>query len=199
MTVSLILQAQQGDSDATMALIEQFNCPLKKYAFKLHYEDAYHDLRADFIALIKNIRLDRIADKSTRAMVAYIYTAIYNSYIKKLINLQRRQQYEFLSYEALSEREKHDLAVASATDDSHPRLELTSLVQVLTKRELLVLKMFFQFQYRIPEIASIWGVREQTVRRTRKRALKKLSKWLAIEPAVKIGAFPKRRQVNVAG
>ena len=187
MMTSIIIQSQQGDSDATMALIKQFRYSLKKYAFKLRYEDAYYDLCADFIELIKNIRMDRISEVSggsERAVIAYIYAAIHNSYIKKLINLKRRQRYEVLSYEAISESEKYHVEAVSAAYDSHAILELTGLVHVLTKKELLVIKMLFLFQYSVPEIASAWGVSKQAVLCTRNRALKKIKKWLALEQVV---------------
>lgn len=40
-----IAAAQQKDSNALLALIEKFKPLLKKYAYKLHYEDAYYDLQ----------------------------------------------------------------------------------------------------------------------------------------------------------
>ena len=69
-------------------------------------------------------------------------------------------------------------------DDPHAILDLTGLAHVLTKRELLAIRMLFQFQYNIPEIASAWGVKKQTVCRTRDRALKKIKQWFEIEQAV---------------
>ena len=183
MITGLIIQSQQGDSDAILALIEKFKFSLKKYAFKLRYEDAYYDLLADFVELIGNMCIDRILDRSDKAVIAYIYASIYNSYIKKLINLKRQKCYELLPYEALSENDKNYLEVASAIYDSHTILELAGIAHVLTQRELSAIRMLFQLQYSIPEIASAWKVSEQTVRLTKDRALKKIKKWLLIEQA----------------
>jgi hypothetical protein len=62
MTADLINQSQTGNNDATLALIEKFNTLLKKYAYKLFYDDAYSDLLVDFIELLHNIQLDHLRD-----------------------------------------------------------------------------------------------------------------------------------------
>lgn len=59
MTTGLISQSQNRDIDATLKLIEKFKPILKKYAYKLYYNDAYNDLLMDFIELIYNIKLDK--------------------------------------------------------------------------------------------------------------------------------------------
>lgn len=43
-----IASAQHNNSESLLALIEKFKPLLKKYAYKLHYEDAYYDLQLDF-------------------------------------------------------------------------------------------------------------------------------------------------------
>ena len=40
-----IASAQHNNSESLLALIEKFKPLLKKYAYKLHYEDAYYDLQ----------------------------------------------------------------------------------------------------------------------------------------------------------
>lgn len=54
-----IASAQHNNSESLLALIEKFKPLLKKYAYKLHYEDAYYDLQLDFIQIILTINLDR--------------------------------------------------------------------------------------------------------------------------------------------
>lgn len=43
-----ITSAQHNNPDSLLALIEKFKPLLKKYAYKLRYEDAYYDLQLDF-------------------------------------------------------------------------------------------------------------------------------------------------------
>lgn len=42
-----IAAAQQNDEESLLALIEKFKPLLKKYAYKLHYEDSFFDLQLD--------------------------------------------------------------------------------------------------------------------------------------------------------
>jgi hypothetical protein len=55
MTIDIIVRSQGGDGDATLLLIEKFNPLLKKYAYKLSYDDAYNDLLLNFIELLHNM------------------------------------------------------------------------------------------------------------------------------------------------
>lgn len=48
-----IAAAQRNDEESLLALIEKFKPLLKKYAYKLHYEDSFFDLQLDFIQIVK--------------------------------------------------------------------------------------------------------------------------------------------------
>ena len=85
MTLDIIEKSQGGDGDATLKLTEKFNPLLKKYAYKLFYEDAYNDLLLDFIELLHNIQIKNIHNKSEGSVVSYICTSIHSSYIKRLM------------------------------------------------------------------------------------------------------------------
>ncbi|WP_006524730.1 hypothetical protein [Desulfoscipio gibsoniae] len=76
MTKDLIVQSQTGDSSATLTLIRKFDPLLRKYAYKLYYDDAYNDLLFDFIEFLNNIRLDRMRDTSEGILISYISTSI---------------------------------------------------------------------------------------------------------------------------
>ena len=67
-----IASAQHNNSESLLALIEKFKPLLKKYAYKLHYEDAYYDLQLDFIQIILTINLDAQNQKSEGALVNYM-------------------------------------------------------------------------------------------------------------------------------
>jgi len=53
MTAELISRSQTGDKTATLELIEKFHPLLKKYAFRLFYDDAYDELLVDFVGLLQ--------------------------------------------------------------------------------------------------------------------------------------------------
>lgn len=175
MTEDLIVQSQTGDSGATLTLINKFDPLLRKYAWKLCYDDAYSDLLFDFLELLHHIRLDRMRDPSEGFLVSYICTSIRNSYIKRLIALKRLRN--FIPYSAFSGSELYDVEAASATVDPYFNLEMTGIDQLLTESELSIVKMIYLLGYTVTETAGIYGISRQAVNQTKKRALQKLEKW----------------------
>lgn len=176
MTEDLIVQSQQGNNDATISLIEKFNPLLNKYAYKLYYDDAYCDLRIDFIEFLHKIQLGTLRNTGEGILISYISTAIRSSYIKRLLAL--RKLHNFIPYSYLSDGEMHYLEAVSATSDTYFELELNGLDHVLTKLELTIIKMIYFLGYSVIETADFYGVSRQAINKTKKRALQKLAKWL---------------------
>lgn len=177
MTVDLIVQSQKGDNYAVLKLIRNFDPLLKKYAFKLHYDDAYNDLLSDFIELLSKIRLNRIRNTSEGILVSYIRTAIHSSYIKKLIGLKKA--HNFIPFSALSGVELYYAEAVSATSDTYgSKLELIGIDQILTKSETNIIRMIYFYGYTVTEIAAISGISKQAISKKKRRALQKLAGWL---------------------
>lgn len=66
-----VLFAKVGNSEILMELIKQFKPLLKKYAWKLGYEDAYEDLQLEFIKLIKEFPTETLSVKNDAGVVSY--------------------------------------------------------------------------------------------------------------------------------
>lgn len=162
MTIDLITKSQEGNENATLLLIKKFDPLLRKYAYKLYYEDAYNDLLVDFIELIHNLQLDHIYNKSEGCIVSYICTSIRASYIKKLIGIKKLKVY--ISFSELSDNELYYADVLSSTYDEYFHHELPDIHNMmLTAAELSVIKMIFCFGYTVKEVASAYGISRQAV------------------------------------
>lgn len=72
MTSDLIIQFKEGDNKSLLSLISKFNPLLKKYSYKLYYDDAYNDLIVDFIEVICNIEFDNFNNKSEGSIAAHL-------------------------------------------------------------------------------------------------------------------------------
>lgn len=175
MTKDLIVQSQTGDSSATFSLVKKFEPILKKYAYKLYYEDAYNDLLVDFIELVHNIRLDRMNNASEMGVISYISTSIRNSYVKRLSSLKKHQH--FVPYSSLNENELYYIEALTSTSDTYFKLELKDIEHVLTAVELSVIKMIYILDFTVTETAFLHRISRQAVNKTKKRALKKLEHW----------------------
>jgi len=172
MTSDLIEKSQKGNNDATLLMIEKFNPLLKKYAYKLYYEDAYNDLLVDFIELIHNIRLDHIRNKDEGSIVSYICKSIHSSFSRKLKTVIKLRKFTLLS--DLGENELYYIDVLSAKCDEYFENGLPGISLVLTQTEMSVIEMIYYSGYTVTETASVYGISRQAVNQAKKRALKKL-------------------------
>lgn len=172
MTAELIFRSQGGDKNATEKLIEKFQPLLKKYAFRLCYDDAYDDLLVDFVEFIHNMKLNRIHNKSEGGLVSYINKSIKSSYIKKLATSKELQH--FILNSNFREDELYSLEAASAVNDTYFEYEFPGIEQILTKSETKVIKMIYLMEYSVCESAQKLGTSRQAVNQMKNRALKKL-------------------------
>ncbi len=173
MTIDIIVKLQGGDDDATLLLIEKFNPLLKKYAYKLSYDDAYNDLLLNFIELLHNMQIENIHNKSEEgSVVSYICTSVHSSYVKRLIEVKRLRN--LLLYSDLNNNELYYVESISATNDVYQEYELSFIKKILTKQELIVISMIYFTGYTVTEIASFSGTSRQAVNQMKNRALKKL-------------------------
>lgn len=180
MISDLIAESQNGNSDAALLMIEKFKPLLRKYAYKLYYEDAYNDLLVDFIELIHNINLDHIHDKSEGKMVSYIFKSINSSFIKKLTAIKKL--HNCILYSELSENQLYYVNIISSTNDEYFMHELPDISLVLTKTEFLIVKMIYCSGYTVAEIAFVFSISRQAVNQMKRRALKKLETMFSDKP-----------------
>ncbi len=138
MISDLIDKSQKGNFDTTLLMIEKFNPLLKKYAYKLYYEDAYSDLLVDFIELLHRISLSRINDTSEGKMVSYIYKSINSSFIKRLTAIKKL--HGCILFSELSESQLHYVNTISAANDEYFAYELPGISLILTRKEFQSLK-----------------------------------------------------------
>lgn len=180
MTTELIFRSQSGDKNATLELIEKFNPLLKKYAFRLFYDDAYNDLLADFVELLRNIKMENVHSKNEGSMVSYINKSIQSSYIKESVAVKKFRR--FIPESEFKEEELYSLEAASAINDTYFAYEFPGIEKVLTKSETDVVKMIYLNGYSVCEAAQRLGTSRQAVNQMKNRALKKLKTQLADKP-----------------
>lgn len=176
MTIDIIAKSQAGNGDATLELIQKFNPLLKKYAYKLHYEDAYDDLLIDFIGFLNDMEIENINNKSEGGIVNYVCSSIHSSYIKRLIRIKPFQK--FLLYSELSDAELDYVESISSISDTY--VEYDAIYnEKLTRSEARILQLIYLYGYTATEIATYYGISRQAVNQMKKRALGKLKDALS--------------------
>lgn len=177
--LNLIQLSKDGDDSAILQLVEKFNPLLKKYAFKLSYEDAYNDLLLDFLILLNGINIQNIQQKNEAGIVSYICTCVRNSYIKKIQSLQ--QQKHIISFSAFGESSEYILDSVSYGEIPHAKIEFSLMKEVLTEQEWNIIIALFDFGYTPTELAQRIGISRKTLYKRRNNALKKLRHFLNIK------------------
>jgi RNA polymerase sigma factor (sigma-70 family) len=172
MLIDDIIKIQDGDNDLTTKLIEKFNPLLKKYTYKLHYEDAYHDLIADFIEILLGIKAEKIRNKEDGCIFSYLTVCIHSCYVKRLIKI--KQMRNIITYSDLTEKELHYIDTLTSTNDTYIKIDLELLRKVLTYQEYMIIKMIFYEGYSVAETANVNGITRQAINQMKNRALKKL-------------------------
>ena len=137
-----IASAQHNNPDSLLALIEKFKPLLKKYAYKLHYEDAYYDLQLDFIQIVLSINLDAQNQKSEGALVNYICNSVKHAYCKRL-KAVLNHPIQTIEFESSMNQISNLLMLPSCQDSSVFSLDIAS---ILSEREYQIIVLAYKYQ-----------------------------------------------------
>lgn len=162
-----IASAQHNNSESLLALIEKFKPLLKKYAYKLHYEDAYYDLQLDFIQIILTINLDAQKQKSEGALVNYICNSVQHAYCKRLKTILGRAMPTVELDSPTNVQISNLLTASSHQEFSDFALDVAN---ILTEKEYQVIVLVYKYQLSSAEIARRLCATRQNVNQCKKRA-----------------------------
>ena len=162
-------------------LIDKFDPLLRKYARHLVYEDAYCDLRLDFIEMIAKIDLGTLRRTDDPAMLAYIRSVIKNSYIKrsKASSIHKNNTVYTIYIEEVIIELLPEYQLEMPMNGLFEGIDRDSLKKYLTELELEIIKLTYWDGYNGAEIARFKNLTRQAISQARLRALKKLNYFLS--------------------
>ena len=168
-----IEEIQKGEMDGILLIIEQFEPLLKKYSFKLNYEDAYNELRLFLINLMCELDLEKISNKSDGAIVNYVKKSIYNEYVRLVKSKigEKDKQYIVDTDENLLEK-------VTKYNDDYSLLFFQSIKTYLTEDEYTVIFEIFYNGRSVSETSKIIDTSVWNVYKLRDKALKKLKVYI---------------------
>ena len=74
-----IIKAQENHNEDLENIIEDFTPLIRKFASKLYYEDAFADLRLEFIEIILGINIDLFRNYEEGQILSYIKISMKNA------------------------------------------------------------------------------------------------------------------------
>lgn len=171
-----IALAQNGDKPIMLALIEQFNPLITKYAKLLNTEDAFEDMRLVFIELIMELKLDKLRSHSDGVLVAYISKTIRTKYIAK--NKRKELEEDTVHWDDLDEFFQRKFEPSTSLFTTEDDFARTIPPGLLNEKELEIITMVYLYGYSAAEIARTKGITRQAVNQIKLRALCKLKRQI---------------------
>jgi len=173
MIIEKIIQAQSGNRDDMLWLIDKFEPLLRGYAQRLRYEDAYADLVVFFIEFVQTtIKLHTFDCVCDGKIVRYIEKAFYYEFLARLRKISIYNDYNVL-LSGLSDAQKAKLEMQSATHDVYNEFDINSLRKILTEAQLDIINLFLA-GYSVAEIAEQKHISRQSVNQTKLDIRKRL-------------------------
>lgn len=179
MLIEMVHSAERGDQDALLRLIEKFDPLIHKYGKKLQYEDAYEDLLADFIELVRSGRFEQLENTSDGAVVNYTAKSFYRMYLKRLKRMIETKV-PVVHVDDMSPLQL-DATLYRFCIYNDSRIQEYFPCRILTRKEKAVLICIYEHDMSVAEIAKHFHVTRQNVNQIKKRAISKLRKSLQLE------------------
>jgi hypothetical protein len=133
---ALVYGAQNGNQDDKLALVEKFDPLLKKYAKNLGTEDAYCELREEFLRILANMNLLKLENRKNGAVFNYLKQSIHNSFNSCLG--QHIKHRCIVRFADLSEVENYYLEKRLIFNDNRFLVEYGDVLAELTDKEKYV-------------------------------------------------------------
>lgn len=165
----LIVAAKSGEENSMLEIINMFKPLIKKYAYKMNYEDAENDLILSMIQLIHN--MPHIINDGQA--VNYINQSIYTSYVKCIKEEIKRRENEC----------QHDIEITSGfnalyEDFCAPDIDLKNAIKQLPEIQQQIIVLKFIHMMSDKEIMEKVKLSRQSVYKNKIKALSKLRKML---------------------
>ena len=147
-----IEKSQKEDKQALLAWIHKFSPLLKKYAYRLHTEDAYEDLQCDFILLIHSINLSAFHRRDDNVFVNYIAKSIHSFYVKRLGTKMDNENIMVIS--SLDDNQRYFLEKKLSFSEEMPAELLESMRKLLTEKEYIVWYSIYYAQIPVTDLVD---------------------------------------------
>lgn len=173
----LMQVTQTRNSDALVELIKMFDPLLKKYSKLLNYDDAYSDLRLEFINTMFKLNTKNLEFLSEGQIVNYISKTIYHHYINQ--SKRNKSNVNVMVFSDMSDQMISIIDAKLAEKDQQKNYEIEYAIRKLNADEQILVNLIFYKDYSIQEIAQSYGTSRQAINQKKKRVIKKMYKILS--------------------
>ena len=170
--IGLIKLSQLREGKSLVELIGLFDPLLKKYAKKLKYDEAYYDLRFEFINAIFELNTTNLEELSEGQIINYITKMIYHHYINQSKKI--RSNVKSMVFSEMSDQMVSIINAKLAVEDQQKDYEIEFALRKLNIDEQKLVYLIFFKEYSIQEIAQSYGTSRQAINQKKKRIVQKM-------------------------
>lgn len=164
--------SQLRDGNSLVELIGLFDPLLKKYAKKLHNDEAYFDLRFEFIITIYKLKTTNLEELSEGQIINYVSKVIYHHYIT--LSKKARSNVNARVFSDMSDPMISIIDAKLAVQDQKKDYEIEHALRKLSSDEQKLVNLIFYKDYSIREIAKSYGTSRQSINQKKKRIIQKM-------------------------
>lgn len=151
------VSAANGDQTAKLEIINQFRPLLRKYAYKLNYEDAFYDLELKLLEIL-TMPFFNNPQNTEEQIVSYIHRAIVNEYIRlnKALNVLRNRM---ILYSDLGDDQQYMVETICAYTSAYAEIDSQLLLYLALVRKIATLHYVGQVSQLVPTICRTGHIR----------------------------------------
>lgn len=175
--IDLIKLSQRRDGNSLVELIKMFDPLLKKYARKSYSDEAYFDLRFEFINTIYKLKTTNLDELSEGQIVNYISKIVYHHYIN--YNKKIRSHKNTMVFSDMSDSMVSFIDARLLIEDQKKNYEIEYALGKHNVDEQNLINLIFYKEYSIREVAQAYGTSRQAINQKKKRIIQKLNRIMS--------------------
>lgn len=178
MLIDKICEAQQGNQDAMLYLIQKYTPLLMRYSKKIYQEDAFSELTLAFIELIYHIKIEKLTCASDGVITNYIVTSIKNTYIAHIKEIMQEKGLT-TTLDNFTDKDEFQMSNTHIIESSKSFfMDFLSGFSNLTQKEKEILLLIYYYGYSAAEVADQMKTSRQNINQIKKRAQEKIKAGL---------------------
>ncbi len=161
MYLKIIKQCQDGDEQAKLDLINEFNPSIEKYTKKFYSDDIRSELIIKLLTVVNTIDITKFQSKSDIDLSKYLKKVIRNKYIDLVKKATKTDEIEFV-YDFMENIGYED----NRFKKSEMKLEIEELLSYLTEKQRKIIIAKYIDDKSLKQISQEYNLSTQTISNT---------------------------------
>jgi RNA polymerase sigma factor (sigma-70 family) len=160
--IDIVKKARKGEKEAMIELLEKFKPLIKKYSYKLNYEDSEAELVLFLLEIVHSMEIENGSYINDECVIGYINKCFINKFYKLSNSRYMKSIIETcLEIEISNEEDYLDIET---------NIYVNELLGKLTNRQRMIVHSIYIDNKQQKQIAKEFHISRQAIHRTKRRA-----------------------------